>query len=79
MRSSNTSPAGHLIADEGKSRSFQPMNVNFGLFPPIDAPKTIDGKRIKGKQRGIERKRAYTRRALSDLDGWLGAAQAAAE
>jgi len=70
---------GHLIADEGKSRSFQPMNVNFGLFPPIDAPKTIDGKRIKGKQRAIERKRAYTRRALSDLDGWLGAARAAAE
>jgi len=70
---------GHLVADDGKGRSFQPMNVNFGLFPPVEAPKTIDGKRIKGKQRAAERKRAYTRRALSDLDAWLGAARAAAE
>ena len=29
---------GHLSADERAARSFQPMNVNFGLFPPLDAP-----------------------------------------
>ena len=29
---------GHLAGEEGGSRSFQPMNVNYGLFPPIDAP-----------------------------------------
>jgi methylenetetrahydrofolate--tRNA-(uracil-5-)-methyltransferase len=47
--------------------SFQPMNVNFGLFPPLAvAPK------------GRERKRAYTVRALADLDAWLGSGRIAA-
>lgn len=40
--------------------TYQPMNVNFGLFPPIDD--TIRGK---------ERKLAYTRRATADLTTWL--------
>src|SRR5690606_31245311 len=31
---------GHILSDdEGGKRSFQPMNVNFGLFPPVEAPK----------------------------------------
>jgi methylenetetrahydrofolate--tRNA-(uracil-5-)-methyltransferase len=47
--------------------TFQPMNVNFGLFPPPDA-------RVKK----AERKPALARRALADLDAWLaGLAQAA--
>ncbi len=57
------------------------MNVNFGLFPPLDAP-THDaaGKRIKGKERGAARKRLLSARALADLDRWLAApARAAAE
>ena len=70
---------GHLVTDSRKQRSFQPMNVNFGLFPVVDAPKTLDGKRLRGKERAAARKRAYTSRALADLDGWLGAKQAAAE
>jgi methylenetetrahydrofolate--tRNA-(uracil-5-)-methyltransferase len=53
------------------SDSFQPMNVNFGLFPPPDAPA---GKR---GPRGRERKRAQSQRALADLDRWLGRKQAA--
>jgi methylenetetrahydrofolate--tRNA-(uracil-5-)-methyltransferase len=72
---------GHLSTDEGGARSFQPMNVNFGLFPPLDAP-THDaaGKRIKGKERGAARKRLLSARALADLDRWLAAPrQAAAE
>ncbi len=53
-------------------RSFQPMNVNFGLFPPLDAPShDASGKRIKGKERGAARKRALSARALADLDRWL--------
>jgi methylenetetrahydrofolate--tRNA-(uracil-5-)-methyltransferase len=71
---------GHLSADgEGGARSFQPMNVNFGLFPPLDPPShDADGKRIKGKERGAARKRALSARALADLDRWLGRTQAAA-
>ena len=82
---------GHLSADgtrEGPSseppagpRSFQPMNVNFGLFPPLEAPShDASGKRIKGKERGVARKRALSARALADLDRWLAEpSRAAAE
>ena len=63
---------GHLSADGEAARSFQPMNVNFGLFPPLDAPShDASGKRIKGKERGAARKRALSARALADLDRWL--------
>ncbi len=59
---------GHL--SDGK-RSFQPMNVNFGLFPEIETPREVDGKRIKGKEKGRARKKAMALRALSDLENWL--------
>lgn len=62
---------GHLA--EGKT--FQPMNINFGLFPPAnpDDVQTKDehGKRLRGKDKGRAKKRAQAARALSDLDGWL--------
>ncbi len=52
-------------------RSFQPMNVNFGLFPPMDPPShDDDGKKIKGKDKTFWRKRAMSRRALVDLGAW---------
>jgi len=59
---------GHITGG-ADATTFQPMNVNFGLFPPID-----------GTARGKERKQALARRALSDIDSWLGRtpAQAAA-
>ena len=58
--------------DATEPGSFQPMNVNFGLFPPLDAPAhDASGKRIKGKERGAARKRALSARALADLDRWL--------
>ena len=70
---------GHIIADdepadaaEKKPRSFQPMNINYGLLPPIDVPKTgADGKRIKGKDKSFAKKRAASRRALADVERWL--------
>ena len=67
---------GHL--DSGKG-SFQPMNVNFGLFPPIEMPTTADGKRLRGKAKGPARKRALCQRAIADIDHWLGMGRAAAE
>jgi methylenetetrahydrofolate--tRNA-(uracil-5-)-methyltransferase len=67
---------GHM--GDGK-RSFQPMNVNFGLFPDIETPKAQDGKRLRGKEKGRARKRAMAVRALTDLEGWLGGTRQAAE
>jgi methylenetetrahydrofolate--tRNA-(uracil-5-)-methyltransferase len=62
---------GHI---EGGKGTFQPMNVNFGLFPPIDAPTHgPDGKKLKGEERGRAKKLALAERALEDLAGWLGA------
>ena len=64
---------GHLTSD-GKAHksSFQPMNVNFGLFPELDGPMLgPDGKRLKRGDRKVARKRALSARALSDFDGWL--------
>lgn len=65
---------GHLSSsDEPGKRSFQPMNVNFGLFPPAEAPKP-EGRRLRGKEKTIARRRAITARALEDCRTWLGIA-----
>lgn len=59
---------GHIADGKG---SFQPMNVNFGLFPTIDAPTHgPDGKKLKGEERGRAKKLAMAERALSDLAAW---------
>lgn len=64
---------GHIVSDdEPGKRSFQPMNINFGLFPPVEAPK-VEGKRLRGKEKTLARKRAMTARALQDCSVWLGA------
>ena len=59
---------GHV---EGGKGSFQPMNVNFGLFPELDADPGG-----KGKERGRIRKKALADRALVDLMPWLDATAA---
>ena len=62
---------GHLSAeDETGARSFQPMNVNFGLFPPIVAPTTRHEKGPR-QTKSFARKRALSLRALADLERWL--------
>ncbi len=69
---------GHLPSDdEPGKRSFQPMNVNFGLFPPVEVVRQ-PGVRISSLERGRAKKRAITARALADLDRWLGTATAEA-
>ncbi|MCE4226414.1 methylenetetrahydrofolate--tRNA-(uracil(54)-C(5))-methyltransferase (FADH(2)-oxidizing) TrmFO [Methylobacterium sp. C25] len=75
---------GHIIAEEeaGKPRSFQPMNVNFGLFPPLErAPRNETGNRLRGPEKAALKKRALTDRARADLAAWMGgdAPRAAAE
>ena len=69
---------GHLSEEEeqGKPRSFQPMNINFGLFPDIAAPKEMDGKRLRGKEKTRAKKQAMARRALADFKLWLEDQQA---
>ena len=69
---------GHLTesaeeAAAGRPRAFQPMNVNFGLFPPIEAPKTKDGRRLRGTEKTLEKKRALAARARADLAAWIAA------
>ena len=67
---------GHIEAADTGLRSFQPMNVNWGLFPPIEPPeRTADGKRIPGKERGFAKKRAMSARALADIDAWLATSE----
>ena len=57
-------------------RSFQPMNVNFGLFPPLERmPKTEDGKRLRGPMKAMAKKKALTDRARAALSAWLSAAE----
>ena len=77
---------GHVLADEdpigdptdgsaghGRRSSFQPMNINYGLLPPLeDVPATTaDGKRLKGKERGFAKKRLMSQRAMRDVGRWL--------
>jgi methylenetetrahydrofolate--tRNA-(uracil-5-)-methyltransferase len=64
---------GHIEATDGVGRSFQPMNVNFGLFPPVEVPKGPDGKRPRGKAKQAARKTAYTSRAKAAFTAWLAA------
>jgi methylenetetrahydrofolate--tRNA-(uracil-5-)-methyltransferase len=66
---------GHVLGESGveKRGSFQPMNVNYGLFPdigPVDL-KGPDGKRLKGADKGRARKRLMSVRALQDVELWL--------
>ena len=65
----NTTAMGALvthITGGADAKTFQPMNVNFGLFPPLE------GTGIKGGRRGRkERYKAYTDRAKADWTAWL--------
>src|SRR5919107_4126901 len=73
---------GHIETIDEGPRSFQPMNVNFGLFPPLErAPKAEDGGRLRGAAKAIAKKKDLTDRARVDLSVWLsgGALPQAAE
>ncbi|MDQ0509394.1 methylenetetrahydrofolate--tRNA-(uracil(54)-C(5))-methyltransferase (FADH(2)-oxidizing) TrmFO [Ancylobacter amanitiformis] len=63
---------GHIETVEAGPRSFQPMNINFGLFPPLEATPTRDaeGNRLRGTQKTVAKKQVMAARALRDLDQW---------
>jgi methylenetetrahydrofolate--tRNA-(uracil-5-)-methyltransferase len=64
---------GHVETIDAGPRSFQPMNVNFGLFPPLAQVPTKgpDGERLRGPAKTVAKKRAMSQRALADLDRWI--------
>jgi methylenetetrahydrofolate--tRNA-(uracil-5-)-methyltransferase len=73
---------GHIETIDAGPASYQPMNINFGLFPPLSRmPATgADGKKLRGPAKAVAKKQALCRRALDDLDAWrTGALPVAAE
>ncbi|HYB99219.1 MAG TPA: methylenetetrahydrofolate--tRNA-(uracil(54)-C(5))-methyltransferase (FADH(2)-oxidizing) TrmFO [Candidatus Limnocylindrales bacterium] len=62
-----TTAVGSLIAyvTDPQRRDFQPMNANYGLFPPL--PRRLHGR---------DKKEALSRRAAVDLDAWMAAVEA---
>ncbi len=60
------------ITKGADATTFQPMNVNFGLFPDLDI-RDAKGREIRGR----DRKKAFADRARADLERWLGARLAA--
>jgi methylenetetrahydrofolate--tRNA-(uracil-5-)-methyltransferase len=64
---------GHIETIDNGPRSFQPMNINFGLFPPLASAPTrgADGRRLRGTEKSIAKKQMLTARALRDLDRWI--------
>jgi methylenetetrahydrofolate--tRNA-(uracil-5-)-methyltransferase len=69
---------GHLC---GREASFQPMNVNFGLLPPIQGAgggRGPDGRKLSPLERTRAKRRALAVRALDALGAWLEDARAAA-
>lgn len=54
------------ISGGAEAKTFQPMNVNFGLFPPVEGLKS-------GRRGRKDRYKAYTDRAKTDWQSWLDA------
>ncbi len=66
---------GHIETIDAGPSSFQPMNVNFGLFPPLNenVPFEKDGRKFgRGSAKNLARKGALCTRALADLERWIG-------
>jgi methylenetetrahydrofolate--tRNA-(uracil-5-)-methyltransferase len=69
---------GHIDAGKG---SFQPMNINYGLLPPLEtaaAKRREDGSRMGAKEKGRAKKLAVGERALADLEAWASGEKAMA-
>jgi methylenetetrahydrofolate--tRNA-(uracil-5-)-methyltransferase len=65
----------HITIGHLEGGAFQPMNINYGLLPPMEAPKAdAEGRKIPLKERGRAKKRLMSVRALNDLNLWLDTA-----
>jgi methylenetetrahydrofolate--tRNA-(uracil-5-)-methyltransferase len=61
----------HITGGHLQGSKFQPMNINYGLLPPLEAPRhDEDGKRINPKDRGRAKKRLMSIRAMDALKAW---------
>ena len=72
---------GHLETIDAGPSSFQPMNVNFGLFPPLAEPAPFDAQGRKygrGSAKNLARKSGLSARAITDLERWLAGETAVA-
>ena len=70
---------GHIETIDAGPSSFQPMNINFGLFPPLGETPAYDrdGRKFgRGSAKNLARKAALSARALADLDRWIAGAMA---
>ncbi len=63
---------GHIEVIDGGPSSFQPMNANFGLFPPLSEKISAEGgKRLRGPAKAAAKKRALGLRAAAEFEIWL--------
>lgn len=61
----------HITGGHLEGAKFQPMNINYGLLPPLEAPKVDEnGQKIPMKERGRAKKRLMSVRALEGLKAW---------
>ncbi len=61
------------ITGGADAKTFQPMNINYGLLPELPPPPGV-----KGRDRGRAKKQLMSRRAIEDVDAWLGRSREAA-
>ncbi|WP_374599056.1 methylenetetrahydrofolate--tRNA-(uracil(54)-C(5))-methyltransferase (FADH(2)-oxidizing) TrmFO [Brevundimonas sp.] len=65
----------HITGGHLEGSKFQPMNINYGLLPPLEAPKVDEaGVKIPLKERGRAKKRLMSIRAMNSLKAWRDAA-----
>lgn len=64
----------HITGGHLEGSKFQPMNINYGLLPPLPAPKVDEaGNKIHPKDRGRAKKRLQSIRAMEAMKGWAAA------
>ena len=64
----------HITGGHLEGSKFQPMNINYGLLPPLEAPRVdAEGRKIPPKDRGRAKKRLMSVRAMEALKAWRDA------